>query len=249
MKWLFCLLILTFELHSYAAVKKFDIGLFYGYNDQHPDPYAIDNFQLQSLIKDLTKPCKNEQQMICGFRLQTGQLNTLTRRIQNVLVTVFTASSSYTTYDPTNRSAQFADLQKSKSFQTKEFFLTSLKHFDATFYVGHARFGSGPDFFILDKDKIGKKPKKNFSAINEVIQAVATNPTNPHIYLLACDSELHWKNNIKQRFNKSNEYYVLNSIIRPQQVDLLTRQLLDRYLKMKLLNSSTSLAQGVVRLK
>lgn len=233
---------------GYGAVKKFDIGLIYGYNDQHPDLYVIDNFQMQKLVRDLTRPCQRAEHMVCGFHLQPGYLNTLIRRIQNIEVTLYLQSSSYTTYDPTNRDPQYFAQQQSKSQQALELFKTSLSQFDATFYVGHARHGSGPDFFILNSELIGKKPPRNLSKINEVITLTATNSSNPHVYLLACDSEIHWKARIQQRHLKKNQYYVLNSIIKPDQVDLLTRQLLDRYLKTQIVGGAVNLPKGVVRI-
>lgn len=248
MNFLVSLIIVLFSNIGFSAVKNFEIGLVYGYNDQHPDPYVIDNFQLQKLTADLTKPCQRTTELICGFQLHPGHVPTLIRKIQNIQVSVYPLSSSYTTYDPTNRSLQYAHQQAAKSYQTKEFFLTSLKHFHTTFYIGHARYGSGPDFFILPQEKIGKKPPKDLSAINEVIQNVSENLLQPHVYLLACDSELHWKARLNLRRNKNNQYFVLNSIIKPDQVDILTRQLLERYLKLNLLNITAPLPRGVVRL-
>lgn len=121
--------------------KKIDI--FLGYIDQRPLPILANSFALQRISEKLLQKDCPENPRSCGWKYLTSHPQITFQKDQTTL-RLF--SGTYTQRDDLNRGVQ-KENQTLLSRQLEESFLASLKSSEMVLYLGHSRFGYGPDFF------------------------------------------------------------------------------------------------------
>jgi hypothetical protein len=133
-------------LMTCAATAR-QIDFFIGYVDQLPAPVVANASIEQTVMTALLKPCPLDQVAVCGFHLSMAANARVFERIHpnGGLDRVRLFSAAYSARDSLNRN-MFHAAQESLSQQTASAFATSLEETSAVIYVGHARFGWGPDF-------------------------------------------------------------------------------------------------------
>lgn len=251
---------LAFSLPSIAGINVLQqknlitASVFFGYNDQHPDTNVVDHLQKQNFIDQITKSCFDKE-VLCGFRFDPSAEDLFEKRwivdgLQQTLKLKL-HSSSYTNYDPQNRN-RFADLQNERSSAVQKEFEKSLKSDDIAFYVGHARFGGGPDFnfakLLSDGNVDSTYYKNNRDNQKRMLRALSQVPEKAQIIgILACDSEKHFSKNIKDIKRNSNLIFV-NSIKDPEQMDrglTLSFRWVLKYLQYRI-NAPSEFSKGFV---
>ncbi len=146
-------LIISFIFFLSTSLYAKQIDIFFGYIDQHPTDQVIDAEEAQWLISVLTVKCQDSIQ-VCGF-IEDPRNNNLFVKNQ-IQIRIF--NPSVTNSDQTNR-RQYRFEQNEKSEWTQRQFVSSLRDADDVIYVGHSRYGYGPDFHLglLDsKNKIDR---------------------------------------------------------------------------------------------
>lgn len=170
------------------------INLFFGYIDQQPYTHVIDSAEAQWIISNLTKDCSKSEKLLCGFDLVEDNLLSKNKS------TIRVFQSSYTHHDPSNRNHLLTQ-QLQKSEQIRNDFFKSLFLNEYTIYVGHSRYGYGPDFYFakltsqetLDKDYY-KSISPHDNQFNEALKT-AQSGKSKKIAFISCDSSTHINRN------------------------------------------------------
>jgi len=173
------------------AESVYEIGVFVGYIDQHPSPVVIDGQEEEGLISFLSTPCQGPH-LFCGFE-PTSDMDIFKKSIGKHEVVLHFHSSSLSNYDPDNRTNPE---QKQKSQETAQEFLHSLQQDKAVFYLGHARYGYGPDFFPATLNNAGLVDHDLYHGNHRNLQiieaAIASAKTLEFLSLSSCDAESHF---------------------------------------------------------
>lgn len=173
------------------AESSYNISLFFGYIDQHPSNVVIDGQEEEGLITYLTSPCQG-QNLFCDFE-PTTQLNMFKKKIGPKEVVLHLYNSSLSNYDPDNR---INPEQRQKSQETETQFLGALLHEQAVFYLGHSRYGYGPDFFPATLNAQGLVDHSLYARehqnVEKIAQTLAISASLEYLSLSSCDAEDHF---------------------------------------------------------
>lgn len=198
-------------LLSFIGPKAFakDIGIHFGYIDQRPYDSVLDLNLSQELISALQQPCNYQNHKACGFDLvlTQDQVTVLIKDTHEITI----STASVTTSDDANRTS-YKSSQVSFSNTAETLFHESLRSRDAILYVGHSRFGSGPDFlfprlrsdgtvdkqFYLQNHTGGKKAAMALSQSIKAYQEVS---------LISCDADKHFEKKLSQKFPQKKFYF------------------------------------------
>lgn len=131
--------------------REFEIRIAIGYNDSRPFALVDDLGYVNALVRHFLKPCHHPYNL-CGFQLiqpveGDGDVQ-LVREIRrygggSIVVKINFKYSAVGLDDSKNRVDPH---QKIRSKQVEKFVLDGFAHSDFLFYLGHNRFGFGPDF-------------------------------------------------------------------------------------------------------
>lgn len=126
------------------ADGKLEIDIFLGYYDNSPGDWVVNFRERSEIVRELTKRCINDG--LCDFIMNPADRNRFTKNVsineKPVLVSVTIHNSAvmeYTSYNQTQR-------QRDLSRQTEANFHDRVRNGEAVFYLGHSRYGGGPDF-------------------------------------------------------------------------------------------------------
>lgn len=190
-----------------AEAKSCVVGVYFGYNDQKPDDLVNDGLQKNQVEQQLTAVCVKENlhakdNFLCGWeRISYEDLGNYRREWTNAQGQKFVAeirlrNSSMNIDDQVNRTTLAKAQQAKSDFQRAEF-LNAFQDHDFIFYVGHSRFGYGPDFhppkLILGQfDFSYYQSRKNQSA-EEVVAIAKQSSQWQTLDLISCDSQGHFQ--------------------------------------------------------
>ncbi len=119
------------------------ILIFLGYVDQRPALQLVNQSMQQKIIASFVRPCQGDQ-IICGFHLIDQ--NHLEKKIQGAIYQITLQSASFSQRDDLNRGMYLAQ-QRTRSQMIKSNFWQALQAPGVhVYYLGHSRFGWGPDF-------------------------------------------------------------------------------------------------------
>lgn len=187
----------TFDAEAQSCL----VGVYFGYNDQKPDNLVNDGLQKNQVEQQLTAVCTKDS-FLCGWeRVSYEDLGNYRREWTNAHGQKFVAeirlrNSSMNIDDQVNRST-LAKAQQAKSDLQRAEFLNAFQDHDFIFYVGHSRFGYGPDFHP-PKLSLGQfdfsyyQSRKNQSA-EEVVAAAKQSASWQTLDLISCDSQGHFQ--------------------------------------------------------
>jgi hypothetical protein len=185
------ILFFSFTLFLAASLQAKQIDIFFGYIDQHPSDQVIDAEEAQWLISLLTVKCQSSTQ-ICGFTEDPLIENLFIKN--QIQIRIF--NPSVTNSDLTNRQ-QYRSEQNEKSERIRKQFVSSLIEADHVIYVGHSRYGYGPDF------NLGLLDQKNKIDQNQYQQRAPQHLAEMQIWLdasrakslslISCSSQGHFQ--------------------------------------------------------
>ena len=230
MKILFPLFLLS-ALNLPAYGKTCLLGVYFGYNDQRPDDKVNDGLQKNMLVQQLTSTCTTESLFCNWTRLSYEDKGNFVRSFQDALgqvtnVELRVRNSSLNVDDNVNRGV-LARQQKIQSDEQRREFLNAFKDHDFIFYVGHSRFGYGPDFhppklYMGELDRMSYQLRKEESA-REVYQA-ALKGNWRGLDLISCDSQSHFQS-LLQSLGPHRVHYVNIPITAAQSHRILLQRL------------------------
>lgn len=195
-------LLLTAAFFAASGAARADVcrlAVFFGYNDQRPTELVVDGIQRTLLENRLTSPCPAAGGWLCdwrrvsygddgNYRRDLGAGRSLELRLR---------SASLTKSDDVNRGSLRAG-QDERSARVRAEFLRSFADTDALFYVGHSRFGAGPDFAPPRLRPSGAvdaafyRSQRGASA-REVSTAAVSSRRWSSFEVISCDSEEHFR--------------------------------------------------------
>ncbi|MGE3260608.1 MAG: hypothetical protein AB7K68_02405 [Bacteriovoracia bacterium] len=194
-----------FCLKRYASLDgkpaiRFDI--FSGY--QNFGNIVRDSIERTAWIEWLQLPCKAGNR-VCGFQREADDADVLYKEItwsdgstKRIEFRIYDASVS--TNDAYNEKSE---AQRVKTEQVKSQFADSLRNSDLVFYMGHSRYGGGPDFGP-EKRKPNRKwdigyYKKNRPGLKLMADAMKERKDGSLFLLglMSCDSRHHFEANVK----------------------------------------------------
>jgi hypothetical protein len=134
---------------NFAAMTtdgRMEIDIFLGYYDNSPEDYVVNFRQMYEIYQELTKPCA--QDTVCGFVMDPSNRAKFTKTVQQNGKSV---SIQLTIHNPAIHqfnSYNHTQVQRDQSHRTEQEFKERLGHGEAVFYLGHSRYGGGPDFRV-----------------------------------------------------------------------------------------------------
>jgi hypothetical protein len=193
---------------AFYAKKTIDLRVMMGYNDFGKAVYDFRTAQAMiDLITDVCIPGAN----LCGFRRDPDDHRYFTKPItingKRKLIRLMIAWSSIGDNDDENTGRKLAkdtglskkDMKGGQQRRTKEMedlFQDSLVNADATFYLGHARYGAGPDFGpprrLADgnRDNEWYKDPKNQESRRRMLKTLSEAKAKNRLFgLFGCDAE------------------------------------------------------------
>lgn len=167
------------------------ISAYFGYSNIKELVY--DKVQRSQFEDKLTGICPVDQStQLCGFSKDSENPNLLTKEIigpdqRPRTVEIRLGDSAYTIMDAVNKNHD-AQAQNQKSAATKKNFLSALTTDDVVFYIGHARYGTGPGFYPLrNQDFIHAVTKPD---LYEMLTVLKNSQHKPQIFgMLACETK------------------------------------------------------------
>lgn len=138
------------------------VDFFIGYIDQKPGILLGNAIVLEKIMIPLLQPCTPPREnVVCGWQLV--QSKPVILRKSDALIRFF--SSSHTLRDDLNRGT-YRNEQQLLSERVDAQYADSLVNSDVVFYVGHSRYGYGPDFFpgiLTSADHVNSGYYKNLA--------------------------------------------------------------------------------------
>lgn len=119
------------------------ILIFLGYVDQRPAVQLANQSMQQQVIAALVRPCQGEQK-VCGFRFV--DIDRLEKQSQGVVYQVRLRNAGYSQRDDLNRGMYRTQQNSLSRTATEEFWQALQTPGVHVYYLGHSRFGWGPDF-------------------------------------------------------------------------------------------------------
>ena len=193
---------------KFYAKKTIDLRVLMGYSDFGKSVYDFRTAQAMiDVITDVCMPGAN----LCGFVRDPDDARTFTKPIiingKRKTVKLTIAWSSVGDNDDENTGKKLAkdsgltkeQMKKGQERRTKEMedlFQDSMVNADATFYLGHARYGAGPDFApprrLADgsRDNAYYKNSKNHESRRRMLKTLSEAKTKTKLLgLFGCDAE------------------------------------------------------------
>lgn len=209
MTWLskaFFAVICLLAAQAYAK----DVSIHYGYIDQRPYDQVIDHNLAQELLSKLVRACSFLTEKTCGFDVIFSHGNMIVLENSKNQITIFTSSIS----DSDNDNRNNLNSEQSILSDTAEGqFHESLQSREAIIYVGHSRFGSGPDFMYPQiRSSDGKVDKAYYLANHKgglrAVKALDHSQLSyQEIALISCDAEKHFLQQLKAKFPNKKFYF------------------------------------------
>lgn len=177
---------------------QIQISIYFGYIDQRPDNFTLDPKHSQDLLKLMSSPCTNSNQVVCGFSLiQDFEKNRylLEKYFMGKNFQIQLISSSISENDDLNSKSSEQFQVSSRNF---DLFSRSLQKDDVVLYQGHSRYGYGPDFLNPVLDENGFTNKEFYSMSGFKTRSVLTTVLNerrdrlPVLGMFSCDSDKHF---------------------------------------------------------
>lgn len=227
----FLLIAFLFPILAQADVCR--LAIFFGYNDQRPDDLVVDGIQRTLLENRLTGGCHHAGDLLCAWmRTSYGDEGNLRRNFGGREIEIRLRSASLTRSDQVNR-GQLASQQNSLSATRRAQFLASFADSDVVMYVGHSRFGDGPDFSPPLLRSSGAVRSETYRARGGASAAeVARVAQGAHRWqafdVISCDSRDHFA----ALFSRlGGDVSFVNIPVRPEQADVILHRQLDARLR------------------
>ena len=130
------------------AAPTLEITVAFGYDDSRPLDLVLDSYVATAFSQTLLRPCTGSLS-ICGFTQGSLFFSKAITGPDHVnrTVNLKVVSASLSASDDINR-GQMAAMQRAASNEARLQFLTSISTSDIVFYLGHSRYGYGPDFSV-----------------------------------------------------------------------------------------------------
>lgn len=179
------------------------VGIYIGFMDQ-VDTVRMPNFLVRQMISaHLLSPCKTPRQIFCQMKSESQDFKEIFKRqLGSYLYQVEVLNSAYTNrLDLNFGSNKSEQIELSQYVQTE--FETANRSFDKSIYIGHSRFGGGPDFRLpvyprgnnggpqeVDKNYY----RKNRPGLLSLVQSISkrSESTPLRLGLFSCDSSTHF---------------------------------------------------------
>lgn len=206
------------------------LSVHFGYNDQRPSDMVVDGIQRVLLENKITSPCLQGDDLLCDWRrISYDDEGNFGRLVSGRPVELRLRSSSVTKSDSVNRGAMLPEQTRLSERRRLEF-LASFSDSDFVIYVGHSRFGDGPDFSppILRRDASVSaetyRSRRGASAAQVVRSAGAAHRWRG-LDVISCDSRDHFAPLFR---GLDRNVGFVNIPVRPEQADGFLRQALQR---------------------
>lgn len=209
------------------------LAIFFGYNDQRPDDLVVDGIQRTLLENRLTGACYHAGDLLCAWtRTSYGDEGNLRRNFGGREVEIRLRSSSMTKSDRVNR-GQLAAQQNAVSYSRRAQFLASFADSDVVMYVGHSRFGDGPDFSAPILRSSGAVHSEAYrarggSSANEIAYVAQSSARWSAFDIISCDSRDHFAALFARL---GGDVSFVNIPVRPEQADAILHRQLDARLR------------------
>lgn len=223
-----------------AQVRPIVVNVHYGYNDQRPDDPVTDQVEQAELVALLTSSCPSSgsRAYTCGYTFrEVGRVQELWRQFSNgAVVLIRTYTSSYLGSDLMNRGPML-NQQTEKSRVAREDFFASLERGERTVYIGHARYGGGPDFSPPRLRANGHTDvgfyQSNRASLRELEQRLPGS-ASPFLGIFACDSDAHFRATVQRSFR--GRFHAVTGAHAPREMNRLFAIVLENELKTAVLN-------------
>ncbi len=186
------------------GAKTLRMTIAIGYYDQTGEISVMDPYFYNVLIAKLAEPCQTQWNANCGFALRGYSANKalLSKKIGNGRTFEIQLLHPAITHD------DFANRQnpqqKMLSDEIERAFHQSFKDSQFVFYMGHSRYGGGPDFSPAKLASNGNPKYKWYAAtkikLNEMTEALKEIPPDqrPLVFgFLGCSSKQHFQNRLR----------------------------------------------------
>lgn len=215
-------LAMTFKTTAFAH----SIDIFYGYFDQRPNAQVEDHREAKYFMDESSRPCVRSGQRFCSLDWSYAAPFEGVRRLpsgETLRVRLWT--SSFTANDDVNRT-RFALEQKAKSERIEQAFLSRLAGgADEVIYLGHARYGGGPDFSppeLLPDGSVNapdyRDRQKGFRDMLNALAQASRHAKKPlRVALLACDSEDHFGRHLRAQ-HPDIDWVLVRGALTPRQL-------------------------------
>lgn len=220
-------LLISFFLSASSVVQAKQISVFFGYIDQHPTDFVIDAQEAQILVSVLTTDCE-DREVVCGFSEDSQHENSFVKG--SIRINLY--HSSITNSDLTNRT-EYLSQQLQQSQFVKNQFISALNSSGDVLYVGHSRYGYGPDFSmailnqgVFDKAQYLKRIPERLTEI----QSWLSSSQARSLTLISCSSQSHFSS--LSRLKSKTKLQLVDSVLQPSQA----RDYLKKTLRQIILN-------------
>lgn len=195
-------LLLAAALLAASCVARADVcrlAVFFGYNDQRPADLVVDGIQRTLLENRLTTACPAGGGWLCDWRRVSYADDGDYRRDLGAgrVLEISLRSASLTKSDDVNRGA-LRSAQDERSRRVRGEFLRSFAEAEFVFYVGHSRFGAGPDFAPARLRSSGAVDTAFYRGLRgasarEVSEVARSSARWSAFEVISCDSEEHFR--------------------------------------------------------
>ncbi len=177
-------------------------------NTQETHDDVLDPIFYSSLVDTLLSTCPNATEKLCGFKKahedpdtdDDGYVELKKNSRGNKTITIHVVKSSL------NQSHQWN--MKNNQFMRSQRVLDIISSLgnsiDSFFYVGHSRYGHGPDFFPA-KTKNSAIDIEFYNSSSAGIDFIIKSfpPTLKHLGLYSCTSSKHFRSLLSRKFSKT----------------------------------------------
>lgn len=210
------LLALTLPLPNIAMgnTHRNQAHIFVGYLDDRPSLQVQNSSVVQNLVSQLAqRECPHSPRWTCLWRVKSqvnerGLMEIKLERDGNE-ITIF--SGAYSGRDDLNQNI-YRSQQDFISLKMKEIFFSAFSNRIDFVYIGHSRYGYGPDFFPPVLSRSGeiqishyrKHIQAQTSILNE-LQNLTQGANSPQrIAFFSCDSANHFESAMKKKFPRTS---------------------------------------------
>ncbi len=196
-----------------------NVAVGFGYWDNSPGEFVFDQFIANGLRRNLVAPCSSGMN-VCGF---TRAGDVFTKKVQGPdgQLNRFTISLTHGTLSTSNlkNTTELKTQQNTKcAAATKQFFGEVSRGSEVVVYIGHARFGGGPDFC----PPVRKPNKKidydwyqaNTPGLNRLLSSMETSRAvgkeNQIVALYACNSRRRFHQRLASKIPEAG--YILTDV-------------------------------------
>jgi hypothetical protein len=129
-----------------VADGRLEVDVFLGYYDNSPSDFVVNFMERSAIVRKLTQFCRGDS--LCGFTMDPSDRRKFSKIVDRndkpVIVEVTIHNSAVLEFTSFNQTPAQRDLSQ----RTEAAFTERLKAGEAVFYLGHSRYGGGPDFRV-----------------------------------------------------------------------------------------------------